>query len=67
MFPSNRANQDLPCSGHLRVTTPGKDRYIMNMRLCNCFSIATVAHTSGTRNNSISAQTVCNRLGESGL
>ena len=69
MLSSNRAYRRLTCSGCLRVTTHGQDRYILNTHPRNHFQTAkaTSANTNGTHNNRISAQTVRNRLCEGGL
>ena len=59
---------DCPRSGRPRVTTPAQDRYIRTSHLRDRYRMGTTARvTPGTHNPSISAQTVCNRLRETGL
>jgi len=59
----------LPRSGRPRVTSRAQDHYILNQHLRDHFrtATATAAVTLSTHNNRISAQTVRNRLAESGL
>ena len=59
-FQATGRTEDLPRSGRQRVTTRGKDCYILNTHLRNRFqnSTATAANTHNTHNNRISAQTV---------
>jgi transposase len=60
---------DRPRSGRPRVTTPAQDRYIRTSHQWdrNRMATSTARVTPGTHNPSISAQTVRNRLRESGL
>jgi len=62
------STRDLPRSGRPRVTSRAQDCYILNQHLRDRFrtAAATSAVTPGTH-NSIYAQTVRNRLAESGL
>ena len=66
LFHATGHTEDRPRSGHLHVTIPGQDCYILNTQLCNRFqtATATAANTHGTH---ISAQTVCNCLHKAGL
>ena len=68
-FAQTGSTRDLPRSGRPRVTSRAQDRYILNQHLRDRFrtATATAAVTPGTHNNRISAQTVRNRLAESGL
>ena len=58
-----------PRSGRPCVTTPAQDRYIRTSHLRDRYKMATTTArvTPGAHNPCISAQTVCNRLRESGL
>jgi len=68
-FAQTGSTRDLPRSGRPRVTSRAQDRYILNQHLRDRFRSATdtAAVTPGTHNNRMSAQTVRNRLAESGL
>ena len=68
-YKETRWTADHPRSGRPRVTRPAQDRYIQTTHLRDSYRMATTTAcvTPGTRNPSISAQTVCNRLREAGL
>ena len=68
-FAQTRSTRDLPRSGRPRVRSRAQDSYILNQHLRDRFrtATATAAVTPGTHDNRISAQTVRNRLAESGL
>ena len=67
-YRETRRTADCPRSGRPRVTTPAQDRYIRTSHLRDRYRMATTARvTPGMHNPSISAQTVHNRLRETGL
>ena len=68
-YRETRQTADPPRSGRPRATTPSQDQYIRTSHLRDRHRMATTTArvTPGTKNSSISAQTVRNRLREAGL